>query len=191
MSSMSMTLEVESKTGGLGKVFGRLLTGESVFQTYFLAKHGPGEILLSPKAPGDIIVTTPSAVGLMVTSGCFLCCHPDLQIDVKTEWRGLFGGEGMFFLRASGGYQIALTAFGAVREIVLQPGEGYIVDTGHIVAFDETVGFSVKRAAKTLLGSFTSGEGFVCHLTGPGRVWMQTHTPQGLAQAVAALLPRS
>lgn len=190
MASMSSSIVLESKgTGGLGKMFGRMLGGESMFQTTFTAQTGPGEVILAPSMPGDIAalqVVQP----LMVTSGCFLACDLSLTTETVASMKGFFGGEGLFMLRMVGQGQLLLSSFGAIHPIQLGPGQQYIVDTGHLVAFTEGMGYSLRRASRSLLGSFTSGEGIVAEMTGPGVVYMQTRTPQGFAAWMGGLMPR-
>lgn len=189
MMSMSPTIEMESKMqGGLGKAFGRLLGGESVFQTNFIAKHGPGEIMLAPSGPGDILLTQPNT-GLMVTSGCYLAGDLNLQIETQANLRGFFAGEGLFMMRVFGPGDLLLSSFGAIHALQLQPGQPYVVDTGHLVAFTQGMGFEVRRAARSLLGSFTSGEGVVVVLTGPGLVYTQTRTVANFAGLIRPFIP--
>ncbi len=190
MMGMSPTIEMESKMqGGIGKALGRFLGGESVFQSTFIAKHGPGELLLAPSGPGDIIQTNPGA-GLMVTSGCYLAGDLHLGIETQANLRGFFAGEGLFMMRVSGEGNLLLSSFGAIHAFQLQPGQPYVVDTGHLVAFSHGMGFELKRASRSLLGSFTSGEGVVVVLTGPGVVYTQTRTPASFAGFLRPHLPK-
>lgn len=191
MVSMSPTITMESKmSGGLGKAIGRLFGGESLFQTTFTATHGPGELLLAPALIGDIVALQLSGNAMMVTSGCYLAGDTSLEMSTKANVKSFFAGEGLFIMRVSGNGQLLLSSFGAIYALDLQPGQPYIVDTGHIVAFDETMAYEVHRAAKSLWGSFTSGEGFVAHFTGPGRLYIQTRSPQGFSSWISQFLPR-
>lgn len=192
MVSMSPSITIESKaTGGLGKALGRLLGGESFFQTTFTASHGPGEVLLAPSALGDIICLDVSNPGWMVTSGCYLASDPGIQTETKLSGKAFFGGEGLFLLRASGVGQMLVASFGAIHAIQLMPGQQYVVDTGHIVAFPETMNFQVRTAARGLMSSLTSGEGFVAEFTGPGILYLQTRAPQAFGPWISQFVPRS
>lgn len=192
MVSMSPTITMESKMqGGLGKAFGRLLGGESAFQTTFSASHGPGELLLAPSTVGDIIaLNLTSGSGMMVTSGCYLAGDTSLNIETKVSTKSFFSGEGLFIMRVTGNGNLLLSSFGAIYALDLQPGQPYIVDTGHIVAFSEGMGYEVQRASRSLLGSLTSGEGFVAHFTGPGRIYIQTRSPQSFSSWISQFIPR-
>lgn len=191
MVSMSPSITMESKMqGGIGKALGRFLGGESLFQTTFTATHGPGELLLAPASLGDILAIPMNGPGMMVTSGCYLAGDTSLNIETKASVRGFFAGEGLFMMRVSGSGNLLLSAFGAIYTVDLQPGQPYIVDTGHIVAFTETMSYEVHRAARSLFGSFTSGEGFVAHFQGPGRLYIQTRAPQSFGPWISQFVPR-
>ncbi|MBX3096066.1 MAG: TIGR00266 family protein [Fimbriimonadaceae bacterium] len=189
MASMSPTIEIETQSGGLGKMFGRLLTGESLFQTKFTASGGGGEVILAPKGPGEIAGIDLVQPGLMITSGCFLACDPSVELNTKAEWKGMFSGEGLFMMHASGAGTVLVSTFGAIRTIDLQPGEQYIIDTGHLVAFTAGMQMQVKKSARGFFASVASGEGYVIHLSGPGRVLMQTHNASSLASIIAPFIP--
>ncbi len=191
MVGMSPTIQIESKmTGGIGKAIGRLFGGESLFQTTFTATQGPGEVLLAPSGPGDIFAVEPGP-GLMVTSGCYLAGDQSLNFETVASFKGFFSGEGLFMMRATGPGQMLLSSFGAIHAIELQPGQPYIVDSGHIVAFSAGMGYELRRAASGILNTLKSGEGVVVHLTGPGILYLQTRTPGGFAQLLGPYLPRS
>ncbi|MDK3160451.1 TIGR00266 family protein [Kamptonema cortianum] len=188
MMSMSPNIHIDSKiTGGLGKMFGRMLGGESAFQTTFTSQAGQGEVVLAPGLPGDIVAVDVSQRPLMVTSGCYLAGSTDLQMETQASLKGFFGGEGLFMMRLFGQGLLLLSSYGAIRAVELQAGQGYVVDTGHLVAFSDGMGYNLKKATKSLIGSFTSGEGIVAELTGPGVVYTQTRT----FSALLALIPTS
>lgn len=193
MVSMSPTITLEAKaTGGLGKAIGRLFGGESFFQTTFTATHGAGEVILAPSALGDVMPLDVSPQGgWMVTSGCYLASDLSIQTETKMSGRTFFAGEGLFILRTFGHGVVLVSSFGAIHGIQLAPGQTYVVDTGHIVAFNEHMPFQVRTSAKGLMSSFVSGEGFVAEFTGPGIVYIQTRSPQAFAPWIGQFLPRS
>ncbi len=191
MVSMSPTITMDSKMqGGLGKAFGRLLGGESMFQTTFTATHGPGELLLAPGAIGDIVALQLQNQGMFVTSGCYLAGDTSLQIETKASVKSFFAGEGLFIMRVSGTGPLLLSTFGALHAVQLAAGQTYVVDTGHIVAFNDSMGYEVHRATQSLWGSFKSGEGYVATFTGPGVVYMQSRSPQSFAPWLGQFMPR-
>lgn len=191
MVSMSPNIHLDSKaTGGIGKMFGRMLGGESAFLSTYTAQQGAGEVILAPSSPGDIMpfqVTHP----IMVTSGSYLAGDIGLETETVASMKSFFGGEGLFMLRIKGNGLLLLSAFGAIHQIQLQAGQSYIVDTGHLVAFSDGMGYSLRKAAKGILGSITSGEGIVAELTGPGVVYIQTRTPSGFAGWLRRFMPTS
>lgn len=190
MVSMSPTIELQSKaSGGLGKVFGRMLGGESLFQSTFTAQHGPGEVILAPPTPGDIMPVMMQGNSLIVSSGCYLAGDTSLEMETITSVRGLFGGEGLFMLRMKGVGQLLVSAFGAIHTVQLHAGHQYVVDSGHVVAFTDGMQYDVSRAARGLLGSLTSGEGFVFRFAGPGTIYIQTRTPAGFGSWLSRYLP--
>lgn len=189
MAGSSVNVRIETQSGGLGKMFGRLLTGESIFQTTFTADGGPGEVILAPKGVGDIIGVQVAGRGLMITSGCFLACDATIELKTVAEWKGMFGGEGLFMMRTEGTGTVLMSTFGAYRVIDLQPGQAYVIDSGHIVAFEEGMRYQVRKATRSLMGALTSGEGVVCVFEGPGRIWMQTHQARGFAELLSTFIP--
>ena len=190
MVSMSPTIRMESKVhGGVGKALGRLFGGESFFQTTFTAMNGPGELLLASPAVGDILPLHLNSDGYMVTSGCYLAGDTGLEIQTKVSAKTLFAGEGLFIMRVSGAGLLLLSCFGAIHGVKLIAGQPYIVDTGHIVAFSDSMAYSVHTAARSLLGSWTSGEGFVAEFTGPGDLYIQTRSPQGFGPWISRFIP--
>jgi len=190
MVSMSPTIAMESKVaGGVGKALGRLFGGESFFQTTFTASHGPGEMILASPAVGDVLPLQLNSEGYMVTSGCYLAGDIGLDIQTKVSARSFFAGEGLFIMRVSGSGLLFLSCFGAIHGVKLMTGQPYIVDTGHIVAFTDSMQYSVRTAARSLLGSWTSGEGFVAEFTGPGDLYIQTRSPQGFGPWISRFIP--
>jgi uncharacterized protein (TIGR00266 family) len=126
----------------------------------------------------------------MLSSGAYVAS--ELSVTTDSSWggaKGFFGGGGLILLRVSGSGQILIASYGAIEERVLNPGQKYTVDTGHIVGFDESIGFEVRRAGNwksTILG----GEGLVCELTGPGRVLMQTRSEEAFLGWLIPKLPK-
>lgn len=58
-------------------------------------------------------------------------------------------------------------------------GEKYIVDNGHLVAWNTK--YVMERVASGgIISGFASGEGLVCKFTGPGTVFIQTRNAVSL-----------
>ena len=111
---------------------------------------------------------------------------------MDTKWGGaktFFSKEGFFLLKVHGSGDLFLTSYGAIHEIALASGESYIVDTGHMVAFDDSVGYRVQRVGG-LKSTLFSGEGLVCRLTGPGRIFIQSRSADAFLAWLIPNLPR-
>jgi len=126
---------------------------------------------------------------LYAQSGAYLAGSPDLELSTKGSLKALISGEGLFLSKITGSGDVFLSSFGAVILKQLAPGEKYIVDTGHVVAFDESVSYTIKKAAKGLFSTFASGEGFVSEFSGPGRLWIQTRNLSPFASMLARFMP--
>ncbi len=192
MVSMSSDIQIQTGTrGGIFKSLARsMLGGELFFINTFQAGPRGGELLLAPTLPGDMFTMNLSNESYLVQSGSFVASESGVNVD--TKWSGartFFGGEGLIMLHCSGTGELVLSSYGAIHEVNLGPGEVYTVDTGHLVAFRENIGFRVRSVGglkSTLLG----GEGLVVDLTGPGRVLLQTRSEQALIQWLVPKLPK-
>jgi uncharacterized protein (TIGR00266 family) len=135
-----------------------------------------------------------------VQPGSYLAGDPGLAIGVQGTMRGMLSGEGLFLLTVEGSGLLLLSSFGAIHTKTLRSGEEYIVDTGHIVAFEGSVGYRIEKATgrtqgvggflKGMVQSALSGEGFVCRYRGPGNIYIQTRQLPGLARELLPFLPR-
>jgi uncharacterized protein (TIGR00266 family) len=191
MVSMSANVELQSQMkGGLMGALKRAVVGESVFISTFTARGGAGEVTLAPGAPGDIVSLTLNNQAFFVQSGSYLASAPTITIDTKLGGaKSFFSGEGLFLIGASGSGTLLLSSFGAIHRKTLQPGEQYIVDTGHIVAFESTVQYQVQKAAAGFFRSMTSGEGLVARYTGPGEIFIQTRNLEAFAGILKPFFP--
>lgn len=189
MVYMRGPIEVQTSTGGVWKALKRaFLGGESFFMNTYTS-HGNGEVGIAPELPGDIDVI-PISNTLYVQSTSFLASDTSVDIDVSFGgFKSFFSGEGIFLLKLQGYGDAAVSSFGGIKMLELQPGEQITIDTGHVVAFDGTVNWSVKT-----FGGFKStvfgGEGLVCTFTGPGRVYLQTRNYPAFVEWIKSLVPR-
>lgn len=192
MVGMSAHLHLESKMqGGLLASLGRaMLAGESMFQSTYTAQGAPGEILLAPATPGDILGVDLVNQTFLVQAGSWLAGSTSLTLETKFAGMQMLGGEGAFLVKVSGTGTLLLSSYGAIHKVVLAAGEQYVVDTGHIVAFDAAVKYEMTKAAKGLLSSVTSGEGLVFKYTGPGEIYLQSRNLRGFVDAITPMLPK-
>jgi uncharacterized protein (TIGR00266 family) len=192
MVGMSTSLEMSTEaSGGLLKALGRaMFGGESFFMNTFTATGQGQSIALAPPLPGDIAVIEMQGQPLMVQSGAYLASSEGVTID--TKWTGaktFFGSEGLIMLRASGTGTLIVSSYGAIRAMDLAAGQQYVVDTGHLVAFDEQIGYEVKKVAGWKSTLF-SGEGLVAEMTGPGRLTMQSRSQDAFLSWLIPQIPK-
>lgn len=192
MVAMSQGVTLETKaTGGFLKSLSRsLLGGESFFQNTYRAPGGGGTIYVAPPLPGDLFTMDLRNESLLIQSGAYVASEMGVQVD--TKWGGaktFFASEGLILLRASGSGKVLLSSYGAIHEVELGAGEMLTVDTGHLVAFNERVGFKV-RAIGGLKSTLFSGEGLVVDLSGPGKVLLQTRSQSSFLAWLIPQLPR-
>ncbi len=190
--SMSQGVTVETKAaGGILKSLARsVLAGESFFQNTYRAPASGGEVTVAPALPGDLFVLELHNESLLVQSGSYVASETGVTLD--TKWGGaktFFASEGLIMLRASGTGKLLLSSFGAIHEVNLKAGETYTVDTGHLVAFTEGIGFKVRRVGG-LKSTIFGGEGLVVDLTGPGRVLLQTRSTDAFLSWLVPKLPK-
>lgn len=178
MAAMDSWIKMKSKVrGGLMKGIGRMVSGESLFMSEFTAQERPGQLYLSPGVPGDVQHYYLNGNGLMVQSSGFVAASPSVEIDTQFQgFKGFFSGESLFLLRATGTGDIWFSSYGAIAEI---PVTGdYVVDTGYIVAFEDTLNYNVEMLGglsfKGLRTGILGGEGLVCRFSGRGRLWIQS-----------------
>jgi len=189
MVAMSPGVSIETKaTGGILKSLARsVLAGESFFQNTFRAPAEGGEVMVAPTLPGDMQLLQLQGEPLLVQSGSYLAS--DVSIEVDTKWGGaktFFASEGLVLLRVAGTGSLLVSSYGAIHAKELAAGEGLTVDTGHIVAFTESIGFNVRRVGG-VKSTLLSGEGLVVDLKGPGRVLLQTRSADAF---LSWLLPK-
>ncbi|HAX80275.1 MAG TPA: TIGR00266 family protein [Cyanobacteria bacterium UBA11372] len=176
------------KGGGILGGLKRLVAGESLFLSVFRSPIAGGEIFLSPKLIGDILPYQMTGNGLVVQATSYLASESGVDINVGFQGlKSLFSGESIFWLEISGYGSLLLTSFGGIYEIPVN-GE-YIVDTGHIVAFEKSLTFSISKPGSSWIGAFLGGEGFVCRFQGQGRVFCQTHNPGAFGSLLGSQLP--
>lgn len=192
MIAMSGHLGVETTThqkgkGGILKAVKRMFAGESFFMNHFSAGTEGGEVWLGATLAGDMMRHELDNQTLIVQSGSFVAA--DHGVGIETGWQGFknfLSGESLFWLRLSGRGQVILGSFGAIYPVEVD-GE-YIVDTGHIVAFSETLEFTLTKAGKSWISSLLGGEGLVCKFRGRGTVWCQSHNPGSFGTNLAGYL---
>jgi uncharacterized protein (TIGR00266 family) len=191
MVSMSANIELQSQMkGGLFGAIKRAAGGESAFVSTFTARGAPGEVTFAPGAPGDIAAIELNNQTFFVQSSSYLAGDASLTVD--TKWGGaksFFGGEGLFVLMVQGRGLLLVSSFGAIHRKVLRAGERYVVDTGHLVAWEGTTQYTLRKAAAGFFRSMVSGEGIVAEFSGPGEILIQTRNLAALAGLLKPFFP--
>ena len=196
MSWMSPNMSMETSGGGsIGKAFGRMFSGEAIFQNIYTAQGGPGMIALASSFPGSIrpMEITPGN-DLVVQKSGFLGSTGGVELSVFFQKRlsaGFFGGEGFIMQRLSGRGLAFLEIDGAAIEYDLAPGQQLIVDTGYLAAMSATCSIDIQ-AVPGLKNKFLGGEGlFNTRITGPGHVILQTMPVSGIVKALQPFMNNS
>jgi uncharacterized protein (TIGR00266 family) len=191
MVSMSANVELQSQMkGGMMGALKRMVGGESAFVSTFTARGGPGEVAFAPSAPGDIAALELSNQAFYVQSSSYMAGDASLTVD--TKWGGaksFFGGEGLFVLQVYGTGLLLVSSYGAIHRKRLAPGERYVVDTGHLVAWEGTTQYQLRKATQGIFRSFVSGEGIVAEFMGPGEILIQTRNLAALAGILKPFFP--
>lgn len=189
--SQGITLQTQA-TGGVLKSLARsMLGGESFFQNVYQAPAAGGEVLVAPSLPGDLYALDLANMTILIQSGSYVASEEGVTID--TKWGGartFFASEGFIMLKAGGRGKILMSSYGAIHEVALAAGQVFTVDTGHLVAFSESLGFNVRRVGG-IKSTLFSGEGLVVDLTGPGRLLMQTRSASSFLSWLLPKLPKS
>jgi uncharacterized protein (TIGR00266 family) len=178
--SMNIKMKTEARGGILAAAKRKLLGGESLFQNTFTAEADGCQVMLAPGSPGDVIpFELAPGKSLMIQSSAYVAATPDVTLD--TKWggaKGFFSGTGFFLLKATGPGTVFVASYGAIFPKKCD-GE-YIVDTDHIVAFEDSVTYSVTKVGG-IKSLFFGGEGLVAKFRGAGMIYAQTRSPSSLA----------
>ncbi len=178
----------QGKGGGILGGLKRLVAGESLFLSVFSSPKSGGEVFLAPKFMGDILLYQVTPIGLVVQSTSYLASENNVDIELGFQGlKSIFSGESVFWLNVTGNGGVILSSFGAVYEINVD-GD-YIVDTGHIVAFEKSLNFEITKPGPSWLGAFLGGEGLVCRFKGQGKIYCQSHNAGAFGSVVGSKLP--
>jgi uncharacterized protein (TIGR00266 family) len=194
MVSMTRNISVttNAKSPGQGGFFKgikrAMLGGESFFQNLYTAQSSGAHVSVAPKLCGSMVVADVPAGGLFIQGSSYVAAPDSVSLDTQFQgFKGLFSGESLFFLHATGTGPVLMNAFGAIEEMDLN-GE-VIVDTGHLVAFTAGISYSVEKAGSGWIQSFLSGEGLVLRMRGQGKIWIQSRNPSEFGSTVGSKLP--
>ncbi len=196
MAWMSPNMEMNTNTGGgIGKLFGRAFSGESLFRCTYTARGGNGLISFAASMPGQILpvkITRDRAI--VAQKSAFLAMENGVDMSIffqKKLGSGFFGGEGFIMQRFSGEGMAFLEIAGSLVEYELAAGQTIVVDTGYLAAMDETCSIDIQMV-KGVKNMIFGGEGiFNTRITGPGHIWLQTMPASVLAGSIIPYIPTS
>ena len=201
MVGMSTNMGINTSIGGTGlglfakigaffiALIRKFLGGESMFFNTYYPEGSGGELYVAPAMVGDL-VAMPVTEGspIIIQPGSFVAATPGVRL--KTRWGGLtsiFGGEGAFLLEARGEGEVWINAYGGIREVEVDGS--FVCDTGHMVAFDQCLGYKLRLAGGGMLTAFKSGEGLVFEFSGKGKLLLQSRNLSSLVSWISPLLP--
>lgn len=187
-----MTDGITMKTsgrGGLGKMIGRKLAGESLFMTTYTCDVPTGMITFTPESPGKIIpLNLKAGFSMIAQKDAFMCAQESVELEMHFRRRigtGLFGGEGFILQKLTGPGLAFVEIAGEVQMVELQAGQRLRIDPGHIAMYEPTCDYDVEMV-KGVMNWIGGGEGlFLATITGPGKVWLQTMPLSNLASKLS------
>ena len=195
MSWMTPNMKMETVGGGVGKMVGRMFSGEAMFKNRYTAEGGPGQIVYASSFPGAILAFEISAgQEIIAQKSAFLASASTVELSVAFQKKlagGFFGGEGFIMQRLSGQGTAFLEIDGYVKEYDLQAGQSMIIDTGYLAAMSGSCTMDIT-SVKGLKNKFLGGEGFFnTVVTGPGKIYLQSMPVNQMASALIPFMPSS
>ena len=189
---MTPNMQMETRGGGLGKMFAKALSGESMFQNVYTA-NGDGMITFGSSFPGTVkVLNIDENHDFILQKSAFLAAEAGVELSIHFNRKfstGLLGGEGFIMQRLSGKGVAFAEIDGGLVEYELKPGEQLVVDTGNVAGFESTVKMEIQQVPG-LKNKLLGGEGlFNTLLTGPGMVWLQSMPISTVAGAIRPYIP--
>lgn len=192
MAWMSGGMQMQTSGGGIGKMLGKLVTGESMFYNTYHATDSSNEIAFGMSFPGNIIAVDVSTRSIVAQKRSFMACESGVDMSIffqKKIGSGFFGGEGFIMQKFSGTGMAFLEIDGSICERQLAAGESLTVDSGYIAAMEDTCSIDIQMVSGVGNVVF-GGEGlFNTVITGPGKIWLQTMPIPTLANSLLPYLP--
>ncbi len=194
MSWMSPNMKMETTSGGgIGKMFGRMLSGETLFLNRYTAQGGTGHIAFASSFPGSIrVVEIAPGREIVAQKSAFLASEEGVELSTffqKKLGAGLFGGEGFIMQKLSGRGIAFVEIDGFAVEYQLDAGQSIVVDTGYLAMMDATCSIEVVTVPGVKNALF-GGEGiFNTVVKGPGKVVLQTMPASAVAGSIIPYIP--
>lgn len=167
-----------------------IVGADNFYQNHFASVGKPGSVTFAPGIPGDVAVTDVRPnVGIVLQNTAFLC--GSASVDLEPEWEGsrdFVKSEGIYMVQATGEGVVAFNSFGAIREV--QVDDHYVVDSGHLVAFEDSLEYDIRRFSRGLVQRWFGGEANVVEFSGSGRVWIQSRNTKAWGDLIGPRLPK-
>lgn len=196
MSWMTPNMVMETTSGGgIGKMFSRAFSGESLFLNRYTSQNGVGTIAFASSFPGSIrAFEIGPGQEIIAQKSAFLAGTAGIDLSIYFQKRlgsGFFGGEGFIMQKLSGNGLAFLEFDGYVKEYELQPGQQMIIDTGYLAAMTGSCQMEIKTVPG-IKNKFFGGEGFFnTVITGPGKIWLQSMPISQVASVLSPYFPSS
>mgnify|MGYP004528019633 CR=1 FL=1 len=191
MSWMTPNMKMETGTGGIGKAFSKMFSGESIFHNTYEAQGGDGMIAFASSFPGSILAFDISQGEMIVQKGGYLASEPGVEFSIAFQKKlgaGFFGGEGFIMQRLSGKGMAFVEIDGYVVEYNLEAGQQMVIDTGYLAAMSGTCTMDIQTV-KGIGNALFGGEGlFNTVVTGPGKIYLQTMPISNVAGAISPFI---
>ena len=192
MSWMTPNMKMETKGGGVGKMFGRMFSGESMFQNHYTAMGGSGMIAFASSFPGSIRAFNISPGNeMIVQKSGFLASEAGVQLSVHFQKKlgaGFFGGEGFIMQRLSGNGIAFVEIDGYAVEYELAAGQQMVIDTGYLAAMTSSCNMDIQ-SVPGIKNALFGGEGlFNTVVTGPGKIILQSMPVNNVASSIAPFI---
>ena len=191
--SSNVDIDVTTRGRGVGGLLSgikRMLAGEHFFfSTYTVGDGNAAEVGLAPTLQGEVaVIDCDGRSNWVCAGGSYLGSSPDLDIDTQFQGlRGMLSGESLSFLSVQGAGPLVVNAFGSITELEVS-GE-LTVDSGHVVAFEDSLTYEIGKAGGSWVQSFLAGEGVTMQFSGRGRLYVQSHNPSEFGKSLGPLLP--
>lgn len=203
MVAMSSDVSVDTTFNGTGNggaldwiqaaFFGfirKILAGETWFVNKYTSRKAAQRVMLAPALIGDIVhETLDNTRDIIVQATSYMGSTDGVSVDLI--WGGfqmLFAGEGAFFMKCRGQGDLLINCYGAVDQVLVDGS--YIIDTGHVVAFEGNLKYALRRAGGGWKSTLLSGEGLVMEFTGKGTVWVQTRNLGAFVPWLSPWIPK-
>jgi uncharacterized protein (TIGR00266 family) len=191
---MSPNMQMQTSGGGVGKMFTRAISGESMFRNTYTAQGGPGLIAFGSSFVGNIMaVEIGPGKEIICQKSAYLASTPGINLEIAFQKKiagGFFGGEGFIMQRITGQGIVFLEIDGSVVDYMLAPGQQMVIDTGYLAMMDATCSLNAETVKGGAMNMFFGGEGFFnTVVTGPGKITLQTMPKSQLAAEIASMIP--